>query len=59
LRYHNQKEKLTGEALRDAVKRGLKEEVIKAFSQMGQARTDEELWEKLNQAGQSIEDAVR
>ncbi len=45
--------------MRDAVKRGLKEEVIKAFSQMGQARTDEELWEKLNQAGQSIEDAVR
>jgi hypothetical protein len=59
LRYYNHKAKLTGGALNDAVMRGLKEEVIKAFSQMGRTRTDKELWEKLNQAGQGIEDAVR
>jgi hypothetical protein len=59
LLYYNNKEKLAGGALRDAVMRGLKEEVIKALVQMGRARTDEELWEILNQAGQGIEDAVR
>jgi hypothetical protein len=59
LKYFNHKAKLTGGALRDAVMRGLGESVIKAFSQMGRASTDDELWRKLEEAGQGIEDAVR
>jgi hypothetical protein len=59
MKYYNIRAKLSGGGLRDAVISGLSRDLIKSMSMLGRARTDEELWRLLEQAGEGLEDANR